>query len=81
MVKRLLALTAVLGLLGASRTPVSVSLHVQRTSFDLLDVLAIQVTAHNPSIESTALHFTTPQRSNGMNSQKMDRVPGRDATR
>ena len=72
MVKRLLALTAVLGLLGASRTPVSVSLHVQRTSFDLLDVLAI---------ESTALHFTTPQRSNGMNSQKMDRVPGRDATR
>ena len=58
--KRLSALVAALLLLGSAKPAVSLTVHVQQTSFDLLDVLAIQVTAHNPHDASASLKFETP---------------------
>ncbi len=47
-------------LFGAAKAPVTVSLHVQRTSFDLLDVLAVQVAAHNSTQTPVSVTFPSP---------------------
>jgi hypothetical protein len=59
----LISCAIAVGLLGATPAPVppiGVSVQTQRTSFDLLDTLAIEVIAHNPSPAIRQIEFAQP---------------------
>lgn len=59
--KRIAVVFTALTLLGAAKAPVSISAHVDRTSFDLLDVLSVRIATHNPSNASAMLRFPGPR--------------------
>lgn len=54
---RLLLLGAVLVLLGIDNAPLTLSLRVDRTSFDVLDTVAIRIVTDNRSTHSRIMHF------------------------
>ena len=58
--KRVLVCLAALALLGVT-SPISVSVHVERTSLDLLDVLSIGIVAHNPGKSPAIVRFPLPE--------------------
>ena len=59
--KRLAVFAAAFALLGVAKAPVSISVHVDRTSFDLLDVLSIRVATHNAQSASLPMRFPAPR--------------------
>ena len=58
--KRVLVCLAAFALLGVA-SPVSVSVQVERTSLDLLDVLGIGIVAHNPGKTPAIVRFPLPE--------------------
>jgi hypothetical protein len=60
-VKRLALLAAIL-LLGTTRAspPIALTIAVQRTSFDLLDSVAIELVAHNPGSTPRTVRYAQP---------------------
>lgn len=58
---RLAVLAAAFALLGVAKAPVSLSVQVDRTSFDLLDVLSVRVATHNPQNASAMVRFPGPR--------------------